>query len=115
MVFLAAAYPCLRGGRRPKGLSGSCDRRALWESARAEMPARSRLMAGGAKFARVAGRFRIKGRAAPLPEALIRLVNTKFFFLASILLVASALQSSARGTVGGGNPTTPPVEVSKGG
>jgi len=113
MVFLAAAYPCLRGGR-PTGLSGSCDRRALWESPRAEMPARSRFMVGSAKFARVAGRFRIKGRADPLPEALIRLVNTKSFFLAAVLLTVSALQSSARPVAGGGgNPTDPPPVVSK--
>jgi hypothetical protein len=71
-------------------------------------------MAGSAKFARVAGRFRIKGRAAPLPEALIRLVNTKSFFLAAVLLTVSALQSSARPVAGGGgNPTDPPPVVSK--
>jgi hypothetical protein len=71
-------------------------------------------MAGSAKFARVAGRFRIKGRAAPLPEALIRLVNTKSFLLAGILLTVSALQSSARPSAGGGgDPTKPPSEVSK--
>ena len=45
---------------------------------------------------------------------LIPPVNKKFFLLASIMLVGSALQSFARPSAGGGgNPTKPPSEVSK--
>ena len=120
MVFLAAAYPGLRWlirqGCPALATAAQCDK---VDGRRCGMPAAvtstSRLMAGSANVARVAGGFRIKGRAGRVPGSLGRPVNTKFFLLASILLAVSSLQSSARPSAGGGggDPTKPPSEVSK--
>jgi hypothetical protein len=70
--------------------------------------------ANGAKLARIASEFPFKNRAAAESWDFDSPVNKNFFLLASIILVGSAVQSSARPSAGGGgDPTKPPSEVSK--